>query len=455
MFQRVVAVLAVVGALTPGQRASAQLPEEVRHKLVDATVYLQVEGAGPDDKARRWTGTAFHIGNGLLITNRHVFPGVGGYRGNTIRIVMKPGTASEQTYAARLLATHATSDLALLVADGMERSEQLELGWADRLQPTDPLWLAGFPHGPSLAVDGSNPQVCASLGSVMSLRRDREGHPVAIDFDACVAPGNSGGPLVDNGGRVVGVCRQILGDVRRAIPAEHVREMLGEAAMAVQVSAPDKTGMIQVEVHPRAPAETFTRGTIQLVGPVEQLVELQRTDRGLVGQINLRNGYREDARSVMLIRCWDGTRAYEHMVNVGGDSSGSELLCVLSWLHVHHRKPNGWRWDSDAGPEVFCNVRVDGSLVLSTKHVRNRFLFAHSTATPCTFTCRPGALVQIEVWDRDIKRHDYIGNVTFRATPGQTVRHGAGRVSACEITVRQPPVRLPRGVSYQEVAAVR
>lgn len=70
---------------------------------------------------------------------------------------------------------------------------------------TDPIWVVGFPFGDLLALNKRNPEVTVTGGHVTSIRHDEKGAAEAVQIDAAVNPGNSGGSLLDSAGDVVGV----------------------------------------------------------------------------------------------------------------------------------------------------------------------------------------------------------------------------------------------------------
>lgn len=68
-----------------------------------------------------------------------------------------------------------------------------------------------------------------SLGVVHAVSRDRRGQPRHIAADVRLAPGNSGGPLVDATGRVVGINAMIVGGLGVAIPVNVVARVIQQA----------------------------------------------------------------------------------------------------------------------------------------------------------------------------------------------------------------------------------
>jgi serine protease Do len=68
------------------------------------------------------------------------------------------------------------------------------------------------------------------MGALHSVVRDkRTGNPRFIAADIRLAPGNSGGPLVDAEGRLVGVNSMIVGGLGVAIPASVVQAFVSRA----------------------------------------------------------------------------------------------------------------------------------------------------------------------------------------------------------------------------------
>jgi S1-C subfamily serine protease len=146
----------------------------------------------------RGVGSGFVIGDGLIVTNRHVIA-----QANEIVVEFHEGW----TGLAELVASDELSDLALLRAPGSPPVAPLELAPAE-------------PAIGSLALAIGNPfgefPGSVSVGHVSALHRRVPvpgGGMIAgmIQTDAALNPGNSGGPLLDAAGLVVGVNTAIFG----------------------------------------------------------------------------------------------------------------------------------------------------------------------------------------------------------------------------------------------------
>lgn len=157
------------------------------------------------------SGSAFCIHpSGVFVTNAHVIRGIPA--NGTVKIFLNCGEKDEKDHVARILRAGTFdgtpgNDLALLQIEnaGSTKFASLDLGDADALIETAVLTAFGYPFGEALATDKSKrPNITVSTGKVTSLRKDG-GKLALIQLDASVNPGNSGGPVLDKGGKVVGV----------------------------------------------------------------------------------------------------------------------------------------------------------------------------------------------------------------------------------------------------------
>jgi hypothetical protein len=187
-------------------------------KAATALVELKEEGA---------YGTAFCIHpSGLFLTNEHVVHETG--PGGAVALILNPGLAKQKVLRAEVVRTNPDEDVALLRADDAKDLPALELGTDDSLVELMDVVAFGFPFGTALAPDQKDyPAVSINTGHVTALRR-REGRLHRIQIDAVLNRGNSGGPLLDERGKVVGiVVTGIRGSgVNFAIPVDVARRFV-------------------------------------------------------------------------------------------------------------------------------------------------------------------------------------------------------------------------------------
>jgi putative serine protease PepD len=120
-------------------------------------------------------------------------------------VTVKLGTNGKEQ-PATIVAADASKDLALLKVDpGSTKLHALSFGDSSSVQIGDATYAIGNPYGLDHTL---------TSGIVSALNRDiqaPDGSPIkgAIQTDAALNPGNSGGPLLDASGKVIGVNSQI------------------------------------------------------------------------------------------------------------------------------------------------------------------------------------------------------------------------------------------------------
>ena len=196
-------------------------------------------------RTRSGIGTCFIVhDSGLVITNKHVIEG-----NSQVNIRLATGG----NYQGSVLSAHPTLDLAYIKIDSGATFSPLALGDSDTTRVGDNVVAIGFPLGSEL---GREPSV---KRGIVSAKREDLGF---LQTDASLNPGNSGGPLLNEYGCVVGInTGEIVGTddgqavtgINFAIPVNDLREALRdvpgvpvcqegtEPSLAVGVPVPTNT----------------------------------------------------------------------------------------------------------------------------------------------------------------------------------------------------------------------
>ncbi len=183
------------------------------------------------------TGTAFCISeSGLFITCDHV---IGNSKEDTLAIVISPTGKDEKRYPAKIVRRLKDADIAVLKVNLDRKVPALKLGDVTGLFETEQLYAFGYPFGKALAVDEkSYPAISVNFGRITSLRMKNDVLDV-IQLDAQVNPGNSGGPVLDPNGSVVGIVSSgvVASGVNFAIPISLFNKAM--ATPIIGIAAPN------------------------------------------------------------------------------------------------------------------------------------------------------------------------------------------------------------------------
>jgi serine protease Do len=152
--------------------------------------------------------------DGYIVTNAHVVNGV-----STAEVQLSDGSRGSAT----VVGVDPMTDIAVLRTQ-LENLTPAEWGDSNDLEVGDLVWAVGSPFGLQKSV----------TSGILSAKERRGFAPNAtilqefLQSDAAVNPGNSGGPLVDIRGRVIGINTAIVGEAYQgisfAIPSEMARE---------------------------------------------------------------------------------------------------------------------------------------------------------------------------------------------------------------------------------------
>ncbi len=177
----------------------------------------------PETHRRRQegTGSGFIVGSeGYVLTNYHV-----------IREAeeLKVTTYDGETYDAELIGQDPRTDLAVIRIKSRRRFNAIKLGDSDEVEIGDWVMAAGSPFGLNQTF---------TAGIISAVRQDVQVERVQyrnmIQTDAAINRGNSGGPLVNLSGEVVGINTAIFAPtgvfagIGFAIPVNDAKQVLGE-----------------------------------------------------------------------------------------------------------------------------------------------------------------------------------------------------------------------------------
>jgi len=211
---------------------------EIAEQLRRATVLIHSGGRGSGSGVI-WSS------DGTIVTNAHVA------HGSNVRVQLWDG----REFNAAVTARDPRRDLAALRVSAGSLPAAC-LGDSSQLRPGELAIAIGNPLG---FVGALTTGVIHAIGPLRAL-----GSQTWVQATVRLAPGNSGGPLADAGGHVIGVNTMVAGRLALAIPSNAVRDFLasgGRACLGVTVhpvrlprANGRALGLVLLEVEPGSPA---------------------------------------------------------------------------------------------------------------------------------------------------------------------------------------------------------
>jgi V8-like Glu-specific endopeptidase len=248
VFKAAICLLLTCGlGLSRENRVNAQVPSEIVKHGKQATALVVLEDSD---------GSAFCISiSGYFITNAHVVDEA--KKGEKIHVIVNPGETDQQNLIAQIVRLDKERDLALLKVEQARGLQALALGNDKSLVETALVTAFGYPFGRDLALEKQEfPSVSVSTGHITALRKAK-GTLKQIQLDASLNPGNSGGPVLDASGNVVGVVQEGVDgtNLNFAIPVTILAEFLAHSQLAMTprfltVATMSREQPFQIEVLP-------------------------------------------------------------------------------------------------------------------------------------------------------------------------------------------------------------
>ncbi|WP_372898422.1 S1C family serine protease [Stieleria sp.] len=139
--------------------------------------------------------------DGYILTNRHVVAG-----SDQISVTLSDG----RTVDAMIIGTDELTDLAVLKVNA-DRLMPIPWGDSERIRVGSPVWAIGSPFGLDRTV------TFGILSGKHRVVRAKDRYQDFMQSDVAVNPGNSGGPLVDSRGTLIGINTAIVGDTYQGV----------------------------------------------------------------------------------------------------------------------------------------------------------------------------------------------------------------------------------------------
>jgi serine protease Do len=201
----------------------------------------------PQERPVEARGSGFIINpEGLIVTNNHVIRDA-----KRVTVTMDDG----QTLPAKVVGADSRTDIALLKIEAKHPLPYVELGTSAKVEPGEWVIAIGNPFGLSETV---------TAGIVSALGRNIGAGPYDqfIQVDAPINEGNSGGPLLTQDGKVVGMTTAILSPsggsigIGFAIPSDLIKKIAADLEHSGHVTR----GYIGVSTQPVSPAMSKALG---------------------------------------------------------------------------------------------------------------------------------------------------------------------------------------------------
>ncbi len=259
----------------------------------DSVVNIRVRHAANGQRNGEGSGSGFIITpDGYIVTNSHVVHGA-----TTIQVALADG----RTYSAELIGDDPDSDLAVIRINAPDL-RHIQFGNSSQLRVGQIAVAIGSPLGFQQTVTAG---VISALGRTMRAQSGRTMENI-VQTDAALNPGNSGGPLLNSHGEVVGVNTAIIpsaqgicfaiasnsaelvaawlikdGRIRRAWLGIHGQTAPLHPRIARYLGVKNSQGVLVLDIEPDSPgAKAGLREGDLLVGlknkPITSIDDLQR-----------------------------------------------------------------------------------------------------------------------------------------------------------------------------------
>ncbi|QVL32474.1 trypsin-like peptidase domain-containing protein [Telmatocola sphagniphila] len=331
----------------PADTPAAIAPESVV-RVKQSTVLLKVSSEG----GRSAEGSGFFaVEPGIVVTNAHVL-GMLQARSKppaNVEVIVGSGTGNERTLRGLILGVDRSSDLALVKVEAPENGTlptPLQLETNTELVETQKVYIFGFPFGTELGKS-----ITVSESSISSLRNNAKGQLEQVQVNGGMHPGNSGGPVVNNRGQVVGVSVAVIRNtqINFAVPVRLVQALFSGRILDWTAGVPFREGEavrvpvkcecldplkrireVRVEVWSRKTAEAL--GSAPKDAQTQTLPYAKNSAAGDIALPKLAPGEVAWVQPIAVLTAGDPIRGEPHMFDPAQavERIPAELVCKLS-----------------------------------------------------------------------------------------------------------------------------
>ena len=209
-------------------------------KVKAATVHIRVQLA--DGEVSEGSGFVTNT-KGLIVTNAHVVGMLDNdsQKPTKIEVTFNSGETNSKTVEVKVGYVDGESDLALLLMSSKDLAlvpELLPVFLSQNLTETQDVFVVGFPLGKQ-----AGPNVTVTATTVTALRKEG-GNIKQVQVNGGMHPGNSGGPVVDKDGKLVGIAVASYAgtQLHLAIPTEIMNAILNGRIMNSVFEVPYRDG---------------------------------------------------------------------------------------------------------------------------------------------------------------------------------------------------------------------
>jgi serine protease Do len=202
--------------LGQGQGQGDEEMQEFLHRFFGQAVPRGRRGGAPQEEVQRGVGSGFIISpDGYVMTNAHVVEGA-----DEVTVTL----TDRREFKAKVLGSDARSDVALLKVEATNLPT-LRVGDSNKIRVGEWVIAIGSPF---------NLENTVTAGIISAKARDTGEYLPLIQSDVAVNPGNSGGPLINMRGEVIGINSQIAtlsggyNGISFAVPIQEVMRVADE-----------------------------------------------------------------------------------------------------------------------------------------------------------------------------------------------------------------------------------